>query len=572
MKRHGVTASPETKQWSIMLLRTSALILALFAIAIGHVQQVQAKEQLVIGMTQFPSTLHPNIDSMAAKSYVLGMTHRPFTQYNADWELVCYLCVKLPLIEDGDAVIEPQPDGSDGIALTYQIDPDAVWGDGVSVTTEDVIFTWEVGRHPKSGVGNAELYRRMLSIDVIDEKTFTIHDEKLGFDYNSIGDFRLLPAHLERPVFESDPQTYRNRTLFDTDPSNPGLWMGPYRVAEVSTGSHIVVERNPLWWKDSPVFDKIVVKAIENSAALEANLLSGDVEMIEGSIGLSLDQALAFDARHGDDYQVFYKPGLIYEHIDLNLENPILSDQRVRRALIMSIDREALSQQLFDGRQPVAATSVSPLDWIYDPNVPTYVEDLDEANRLLDEAGWSSMKAGIRHHANGEPLRLVLMTTAGNRTRELVQQVLQGMWRRVGIDIQIKNEPARVLFGETITHRRFDHMAMFAWISSPENVPRTTLHSDAIPAEENGWTGQNYTGFRSDDVDELLDAIEIELDRESRRGLWSQLQTIYAGELPALPLYFRSHAHIWPSWLTGVVPTGHLAPTTLGVEHWQVSQ
>ena len=68
----------------------------------------------------------------------------------------------------------------------------------------------------------------------------------------------------------------------------------------------------------------------------------------------------------------------------------------------------------------------------------------------------------------------------------------------------------------------------------------------------------------------MLDAIERELDEERRRGLWRELQTIYARELPALPLYFRADAHIWPRWLEGVEPTGHLAPTTLWVERWRV--
>ena len=87
------------------------------------------------------------------------------------------------------------------------------------------------------------------------------------------------------------------------------------------------------------------------------------------------------------------------------------------------------------------------------------------------------------------------MTTAGNRTRELVEQVLQSQWRKIGVDIRIKNEPARVLFGETVPHRRFD-LAMYAWISAPENVPRSTLHSSEIPSEANGFAGQNTPGFK----------------------------------------------------------------------------
>ena len=60
-----------------------------------------ARDVLTIGMSQFPSTLHPSIDSMLAKSYVLGLTQRPFTTYDQNWELVCLLCTELPTLENG---------------------------------------------------------------------------------------------------------------------------------------------------------------------------------------------------------------------------------------------------------------------------------------------------------------------------------------------------------------------------------------------------------------------------------------------------------------------------------------
>ncbi|MDW8123959.1 MAG: peptide ABC transporter substrate-binding protein, partial [Geminicoccaceae bacterium] len=520
-----------------------------------------AGRELRIGITQFPSNLHPNIDSMAAKSYVLGLVQRPLTTYDRDWKLVCMLCTELPTFENGGAVRERTPEGKEGVALTYRLRPDLFWGDGVPVTSEDVRFTWEVGRHPLSGVTNAELYRRIWKIDILDERSFTLHVDRVTFDYNAIG-FGLLPAHRERAIFAADPATYRNRTLFDTAPTDPGLAFGPYRIVAVTPGSRIELARNPAWRGPAPAFERIIVRAIENTAALEANLLSGEIDMIDGTLGLALDQALAFEKRHRDRFTVFFKPGLVYEHIDLRLDHPILSDVRVRRALLLALDRELLVRELFEGRQPVAHSFVSPLDRMLAAELPRWPFDPERAARLLEEAGWRLGPGGIRRNARGEPLRLEFQTTAGNRSRELVQQVLQGMWRKLGIEVTIKNEPPRVLFAETLGKRRFSGMVMFAWISSPENVPRSVLHSSEIPRPENNWSGQNYTGFADPEVDALLDAIEVELDEERRRGLWHRLQTIYAEQLPALPLYFRAEAHVWPKWLQGVEPTGHLAPTT----------
>lgn len=521
------------------------------------------KEELVIGITQFPSTFNPNIESMLAKTYVLDMAMRPFTAYDPDWKLVCMLCETLPTIENGLA--KPQK-GGPGVALTFTIRADARWADGTPVTTDDVLFTVDAGRHPLSGVSNSELYRRILKVEVKDKRTFVLHMERLTFDYNAINDLRLLPAHIERPRFDK-PAEYRNRTAFDQDTTNPGLYNGPFRISQVVQGSHILLEQNPYWGGAKPAFKRIVVKTIENTAALEANLLSGGVDMIAGELGLPLDQAIAFEKRAGKAWNVVFKPGLVYEHIDLNLGTPVLADRRVRQALLYALDREALNRQLFDGRQPVAQTTVNPLDGVHADDVPKYKYDPARAAALLDEAGWK-LNGAVRRNAEGQPLVLEMGTTSGSRSRELVAQVLQAQWRKVGVDIRLKAEPPRVFFADTVTKRKFQ-MALFAWYSAPENVPRTTLHSSMIPSDKNNWAGQNYPGYSNPRMDELIDAIEVELNRPKRVALWRELQQLYADDLPALPLFFRADAFILPKALKGVTPTGHQDPSTLWIENWR---
>lgn len=551
------------------------LVLATLALAVlaapALSDAARARERLTIGITQFPSTLHPAIDAMLAKTYILRMAQRPITAYDHDWQLVCVLCTRLPTFENGLAEVEALADGGEGVAVTYSLHPEATWGDGTPVTSADVVFTWQAGRHPQSGFTAMETYDRITAIDVHDAKTFTVHFDRVTFDYNAFA-IDVLPAHIEKERFEADPAGYRNNTAYVTEPTNPGLYFGPYRITEVARGSHVVLRRNSTWYGPAPAFETIVVRAIENTAALEANLLSGAVDYVAGELGLTIDQALTFEQRHGDRFRILYKPGLIYEHVDLNLDNPVLADRRVRQALLYGLDRQAISQQLFAGRQPVAHTNVNPLDWVHAEDVPTYAHDPEKAAALLEEAGWRSGAGGVRRNDAGEPLRLTLMTTAGDRVRELVAQVLQSQWRQIGVDVRISNQPPRVLFGETLTRRRFDGMVMFAWISSPEAVPRTTLHSEGIPTPENGWAGQNFTGYASGEMDALIDAIERELDRETRAELWRRLQHLYATDLPALPLYFRARPFILPQWLEGVRPTGHQFPTTMWVEEWRVAE
>jgi peptide/nickel transport system substrate-binding protein len=491
---------------------------------------------------------------------------RPLTTYDARWKLVCMLCVTLPSFENGLAQKLDLGNGKTGVELTYTIRPDARWGDGVPITTDDVLFSYAVGKNPQTGVADAELYRRIFKIEIVNTKTFTLYLDRLTFDYAAINDFEILPAHLERKAF-ADPAQYRFRTLFDSDPTNPGLYMGPYRIAAVSPGSHVILERNPYWWGKKPYFRRIVVWTVENTAALEANLLARGIDMVAGELGFSLDEALGFAKRHGGQFHFIYKPGLVYEHIDLNLDNPILADKRVRQALLFGIDRKAISQELFAGRDPVADSFVPPLDPAYSADVPHYPYDPAKARALLEAAGWHQTGDGIRRNKAGAPLALELATTSGNRTRELIEQVLQAQWREIGIAVHLKNQPARVLLGGTVNHRNFT-MAMFAWIAAPENVPRSELYSDQVPTAANGWSGENFDDFRNKEADRLIDAIEGELDRPKRMVLWQKLQALYAEELPALPLYFRAEAYVLPNWLEGVTPTGHEYPSTLWVEYW----
>jgi peptide/nickel transport system substrate-binding protein len=202
------------------------------------------------------------------------------------------------------------------------------WGDGVPVTAKDVAFTLEVGRHPLSGVASSESFRRIIKFDAKDDRRFTMTIDRVTFDYNRMG-LSLLPAHIEKPIFEANPAEYRNKTAFDTNSTNPGLFFGPFRIVEIVPGNRIVLEQNPTWTGEKPYFKRIVVKIIENTAALEANLLSGNVDYVLGELGLSLDQVLAFEKRHKDKYNFIYKPALIYEHIDTMLDNKLL--EAVRR-------------------------------------------------------------------------------------------------------------------------------------------------------------------------------------------------------------------------------------------------
>jgi peptide/nickel transport system substrate-binding protein len=534
--------------------------------------QAAPQKTLTIGINQFPHSLHPSFDAMAATAYILGFARRPLTAYDTNWRLVCMLCETVPTLENGLAKVVPVPTEvgdhtGRGIEVTFRLREGATWGDGTPITSDDVVFTWQVGKHPLTGYTAVETFNRILDIKVIDARTFTLVRDRVSFSYASSGDFRILPKHLEQEAF-ADPARYRERSLYNTAPTTPGLWSGPWRISTVERGVQVVLERNPAWTGPAPAFDRVVIKAIENSAALEANLLSGGLDMIAGEVGVDVDQAQAFEKRHSDRYSVLYRPALYYEHLEPRLDSPQLSDLRVRRALLMGLDRPALSARLFGGKVPVAVSSVSPLDWVYDKTLEVVPYDPKAAADLLDQAGWTVGEDGIRQR-DGVRLSIDLQTTAGNRTRERVEQVIQAQWKALGVEVVIRNLPPRVLFGDVLDQRKFTGLALFAWISAPENPPRSTLHCEEIPSAENGWRGQNYTGYCNPEMDRLIDSVEVELDESKRAEIWRQIQQLYAHDLPALPLYFRAEAYLLPQWLEGVTPTGHMNYSSLGAEYWR---
>ncbi len=530
----------------------------------------QAKDDLIIGVAQFPASMNPYYDSLTIKSYVLGFGNRSITGFDKDWKLSCLLCAELPTLDNGLAKFEDRPGGAKGMAVTLKLKPDLNWGDGVPVTAKDILFTWKMAKDPASGFANGHPWDRATSIDVVDDKTVVFHLEKVRVDYNQWDS--LLPAHIEGPTFEKAGNfaEYQKQTTFTRAPTTPGLWNGPFMITNYQSGVQVVLEPNPHWKGTKPGLKRVVIKLIENTAALQANLLSGDVDMVAGEgVGLTIDQVIALRKANPDKFEYIFKPSLTYEHIDLKIENPIIADIRVRRALLIAIDRQTLVDRLFEGMQPVADTWVNRLDPYFAKDLKRFPYDPNLARAMLAEAGWRPGSDGICRNATGDKLSIEINTTAGNRLRELTEQVLQNMWKAACIEVTIRNEPARTLFGETLKKRLFTGMIMYAWSSGVGDSPRSTLASDRVPTAANNWGGNNGIAFADPRMDQLIDLAETELDTAKQIGIWAEMQKIYAEQVRVLPLFFRADPHVVPKWLDGYTPTGHSDLSTAFSENWR---
>ncbi|SFP55952.1 peptide/nickel transport system substrate-binding protein [Enterovibrio norvegicus DSM 15893] len=527
----------------------------------------EPEKPLKIGISQYPTSLHPLLGSSVAGSYVLSTVWRPMMIYGKDWQPLCHLCQTVPTFENGLAEKIVLDDGREGIRLSVTLKDNLFWGDGVPVTSKDVALGYQISTDKRvKGNPGYEEDQTLERLDIVDEKRLDVILNKRIFNYRTAVP-SAMPEHLEGEIYRRDPENYDKTSLYTTSPLTAGLYNGPYLIDRMSSGSFVSVVPNPHWKGRSVFFDNLVFKAVENTAALEAHLLSKSVDMIAGESGLTLDQVLRLEKRQKGKYQYYYEPGLLYEHLDVNLDNPHLAKKAFRQGLLLSINRQQLVNQLFEGKQVVAHTDTSPRDIGYSDDVTQYEYAPEKAKALFQQAGYRWQGKDMVD-ADGKPVQIELMTTAGNKTRELVQQVLQSQWKKMGITIRINNQPARVFFGQTLKERNHKGLALFAWYSAPESPPETTLHSENIPTEANNWGGQNYAGYKNADMDALLDEIETELDADKREALFANIQRIYAEDLPALPLYFRADSFVLPLWLKGVTPTGHMFPSTHWVEEW----
>lgn len=558
-------------RWFLLNILTLNLIL--------HSHAWANNKELKIGISQEFENLNPLIASMTATNYLYRMAGRAMLTLGTDGKLYPQLAAEIPTFANGKAKFV-EVKGVKKIEAEWVIKENAKWGDGTPVTCADFAFSIEVASSPNVAIAEKESYTLIEKITWPQDqpKKCTFLHVKTPWNQEKILTFYPLPKHLEGPIFnkyKNQKEGYEKNSLYVKKPTEKGLYNGPFLVSEVQLGSHVAFTQNPLFYGEKPKFEKVVVKVIANTATLEANLRSGTIDKI-GSLGLSFDQAVSFEKKVKAEnlpYEVVFKPSITYEHIDLNLDNPILKDIRVRQALVFAINREDLTKALFENKQEVALHFTSPLDpWFTrDPKIVSlYPYSKRKAAKLLDESGWVLNKADGFRYKDGKKLQLSIMTTAGNKTRELVQQYLKEQWKQVGIDMEIKNEPARVFFGETTSKRKYPALAMYAWMSSPEESPKSSLHSKNIPTSKNSFSGQNYPGWSNPVVDNNLDLLDNEFDAAKRLELIHGVIKEYTREVPVIPLYYRSDVAVIPKKLKNFKLPGHQFIETNEIERWSL--
>lgn len=524
-----------------------------------------AEKTLMLAISQEPDSLDPIFQEMSASKEFYGHMFRQLTAIDHNWNVFPELALEVPTIENG--LWEVFENGK--MRTTFHL-RDLKWSDGHPLTADDFLFTYEVVMDKLQPVVTRDVYEKIEKMESENEGRTLVITWKKHYAYAVEDDIWVVPQHLLEPIYRKDPVNYNIHPKVAREP----VGNGPYRLKEWVSGSHIILEKNPYWYGKEPHFEKLIYQIVGDTSILEDKLVYNEIQMIS-PIGLSMDQALRLERSHGKKVNVYMKSGLVWEHIDCNLDSPILKDVRVRQALMYGMDRDTLVSVLFENRQKVAHSWLPSKHYGYHPEIKQYSLNPEKAGQLLDEAGWRLVDASgkpysdrIRRNSEGEKLEIIIMTTTGNKVREEVEIKLQGQWKKIGVELLIKNENPKVFFGETTSKRRYPHLAMYAWTMSHFSDGESLWTIKNIPSEENGWQGQNYPGWYNEEANALDLQVSSTLDRELRIELLRRQQELWVEDVPSLPLYFRSDIMAAHKDLVNIYLTGAISPVSWNSEYW----
>jgi peptide/nickel transport system substrate-binding protein len=509
--------------------------------------------KLVIGMQQEPEILNEAVNSMVAIVYVCNLVFSKFVKHDDTMQLIPDLITEIPTLENGGI-------SADYLVYTYHLRQDATWHDGTPVTSKDVEFSYRVMIHPDINVETRQGWDIVESVETPDPYTviFKLSEVYANFAGDCFYDESVLPEHLLAGAlgagFQSDP--------FHSAP----VGSGPFIFHEWVSGSHMTFRKNPGYYGEGPFLDEITIKFVPDGNALLMQLETGSVMGIDNAP----DELLTLS----DDLKgttVYRNPALFNEHLDVNCENPILSDKRVRRAIAIAINRSEISEKIYNGVWIPAFSDEHP-DSPYhsDYGISTLRYDPQEAMELLDEAGWKDTDGdGIRERG-GQRLEMKITSTAGRASRERTQVVLQKQLSSVGIDLKIKNYHPTVMFASwddrgVLKRGEFD-LALYAFLTPPDpSTKEGSYSSDFFPPR-----GQNNSRFSHDELTRLLSKGSATVGFTERKKIYDEVARILAEELPVIPLLWVTQLDAMPAALENYRPNPTQSGDTWNAAQWRL--
>ena len=518
---------------------------------------------------QAPSTMMPYLSGGTKELEASSVVIEPLARYDNDGKMHPWLAVEVPTVANGGV-------SEDLKSITWKIKPGIKWSDGSELTSADAVFTYEYCSHPDTGCTSSNYFNDIVSVDALDSHTIKINfTVAKPFPYAPFVGYNapIMQAAQFEGCIGAKAQECTEQNF------NP-IGTGPFKVVDFKPNDVIVFEANPLYREaGKPAFSSLLFKGggDATSAArsvletgemhyawnlqVEPEILTKMTEAGKGTIiagfGTAVERLMVNftnpDSNLGDD-RAEYLGGNNNRN-----PHPFLSDYAVRRALSLAIDRQILVDAGYGSAGKISC-NVLPAPAIYasDANDECKTQNVDEANRILDEAGWVRGSDGIRAK-NGVRIS-ILYQTSTNSVRQGTQAFIKEMWKAIGVETELRNLSASVFFGgdpaSPDTYQKF-----YADIEMYTNTfsgtdPETYMANwtcKQVSRRSNTWGGGNMPRWCNPDYDALSTEMSKTADLDNRIRLAKAMNDMLMQDYAMIPLIHRGGVSAYLNTVEGPV-------------------
>jgi peptide/nickel transport system substrate-binding protein len=402
----------------------------------------------------------------------------------------------------------------DGLSLTFKLRSDAFWSDGVPVTSADLLFSWRAQTSEVLGWLWSDITDNIETVEALDEQTVRYtFTHRYPYQLMDINDGPIVPAHAwEEIPFEA---------WEDTDWSERVVSAGPFVPVAHTPQQEIVLERNPEYFvPDRPRLARLVFRVVPAKSALFTQLLAGDIDLVN-----DIPPAEAARVQGSPDLELRIFPDRSYSHICWNLENDLFSDPKVRRALGLAIDRDALIDVVYNGFARPSVGPVLSAMWAFNRDLEPLSFDPGAAAELLAEAGWADSDGDGLLDRNDQTFSFEILVPAESEVRQDIALMIERDLGRIGIKVVLR----LIEWGAVqaaISEGDFEAFVN-RWIE-PTQVDLEGIWRSAPPDSSTF----NFGRYSSAEVDRLLDEVAAAPDFASQKPLLDRIQEIVVADQP----------------------------------------
>jgi peptide/nickel transport system substrate-binding protein len=406
---------------------------------------------------------------------------------------------------DNQGVVQPMLatawEQTDETTWVFTLREGVVFHNGETMTAEDAAFSLN-----RLVFGEQESAARSLFAPFIAAVEAT---GDLELTITTVAPDPLLPLRLSSPLTAILPQAYVEATDFEALQTAP-IGAGPYRVEEIIAGDRVVLARHDDYWMGAPEAAQVIIRLIPETATRVAALQAGEVDFIT-TVSPDLVDILDAEGALRVDTVSVYNFMLIY----FNTNTGITQDARVRQALSLAIDREAIAEALWGGRVRVMNDYFLPGEFGYDAERPNFAYDPERAQALLAEAGYA-----------GEELPFTPPSTYYTNG-QLVTDAIAEMWEAVGVTVAYEPLDTAAWADRSLGGQNIATLQSFGTSGDPA--------TNSVVQAWASWLGQYYVP--SEEFNTLASEAAQSLDPEVRLANYRAIADIMDTDVPFAPLY-----------------------------------